>query len=105
MPRRSTPTPISVSRALRVIGGQLSEWRRLQRLTIDQVADRAGVGPSTLKRIEHGADANFENVLRIARALGLLDRVIEAFDPAQTDIGRARALDALPKRVRPRSEP
>ena len=55
--------------------------------------------------MEKGADTNFENVLRVARALGLLDRAIEAFDPAQTDLGRARSLDALPKRVRPRRDP
>lgn len=102
MPPRSTPTPIPVRRALEAIGLHLSEWRRLQGLTAGQVADRAGIGIATLQRIEGGSGASFENILRVARALGLLDRVHAAFDPAETDIGRVRALDALPKRVRPR---
>ena len=105
MPARSTPTPAPVRRALALIGQHLADWRRLQRLTAAQVADRAGVAWGRCSRMEKGADTNFENVLRVARALGLLDRAIEAFDPAQTDLGRARSLDALPKRVRPRRDP
>jgi transcriptional regulator with XRE-family HTH domain len=82
----------------------VSHWRRLQRLTIDQVAERAGVSSATVQRIEKGADANFENVLRVGRALGLLNRIIDAFDPMETDVGRLRAYQTLPKRVRPRRE-
>jgi hypothetical protein len=36
----------------------------------------------------------------VARALGVLDRVVGAFDPYETDLGRARADEVLPKRVR-----
>lgn len=100
-----SPTPIPIRRALERTGRHLSEWRRLQGLTAQQVADRAGIGIATLKRIESGADANFENVLRIGRALGLLDRVVAAFDPTATEVGRARAIEALPKRIRPRRAP
>ena len=101
MNSRSVPTPVPIRRALRDAGQHLSDWRRLQGLTVEQVADRAGVGVATLYRIESGNGASFENILRVARALGVLDRVISALDPSETDIGRMRALESLPKRIRP----
>jgi transcriptional regulator with XRE-family HTH domain len=88
-----------VRRAIREVGRHLSDWRRLQGLTAGQVADRAGTSLGTVYRIESGEGASLENILRVARALGVVDRVVAAFDPTTTDIGRARALDALPRRV------
>lgn len=38
--------------------------------------------------------------LKVSRALGQLDRVVEALDPYETDLGRARADWNLPQRVR-----
>ncbi len=99
MPARAHPTPPAIRRATREVGQHLSDWRRLQNLSAEQVADRAGVSRATVHRIETGAGASLENILRIARALGVLDKVIAAFDPTTTDLGRARALDALPRRV------
>ncbi len=99
MPPRSSPTPPAVRRAIRDVGTHLSDWRRLQDLTAEQVADRAGIAPGTLHRIEAGKGASLENILRVARALGIADPVVAAFDPAGTDIGRARALEALPRRA------
>jgi transcriptional regulator with XRE-family HTH domain len=81
------------------VGQHLSDWRRLQNVTAEQVADRAGISLFTVRRIEDGAGASLENILRVARALGVLDQVISAFDPTMTDVGRARALDALPRRA------
>jgi hypothetical protein len=39
-------------------------------------------------------------LLRIARALGILDPLVAAADPLSTDIGRLRAGEQLPQRVR-----
>lgn len=100
MPKRATPTPPAIGAALRDIGRHLTDWRLLGGLTQAQVADRAGVSLMTLRRIEDGAGASLENVLRVARALGVLDGVVSSLDPMATDIGRARGLDNLPKRVR-----
>lgn len=99
MPKRATPTPPIIRRALRDIGQHLTDWRRLQNLTAAQVADRAGISLVTVRRIEDGEGASLENVLRVARALGVVDQVILAFDPTTTDVGRARALDLLPQRA------
>lgn len=95
-------TPVPVSRAVQRLGEDLSTWRKLRRLTVAEVADRAGVGVSTVTRLENGKGASLENVLRIARALGVLDLLAEALDPYATDVGRLRADEALPERVRHR---
>lgn len=95
------PTPARISLAARSIGEQLAAWRKLQSLTAVQVAERAGISRSSLTKIENGdAGVSFEAVLKVARALGILDAVIEATDPYATDLGRARADEQLPRRVR-----
>ena len=43
-----------------------------------------------------------ENLLRILRALGVLDALPRALDPYETDLGRMRSLERLPQRVRTR---
>ncbi|MDQ1294014.1 MAG: hypothetical protein QG608_1897 [Actinomycetota bacterium] len=95
-------TPRVVSRSLRVIGEYLCTWRKLRKLTIAQVADRAGIGVNTVKRLESGHGATLENTLRVARALGVLDVITEALDPYASDVGRLRSEENLPQRVRPR---
>jgi transcriptional regulator with XRE-family HTH domain len=94
-------TPVRVLRAGADIGGQLAAWRKIQNLTAQQVAERANISRDTLRRLEHGeVGVSLETVLNVARALGALDRLVDALDPYQTDLGRARAATALPKRVR-----
>jgi transcriptional regulator with XRE-family HTH domain len=83
----------------------LTTWRKLRRLTAVEVADRAGVGVNTVRRLENGEGATIESLLRIARALGLLDVVTDALDPYASDVGRLRAHEALPVRVRHRRSP
>jgi transcriptional regulator with XRE-family HTH domain len=95
-------TPVSVARSLRQVGEHLATWRRLRDLTAAEVADRAGVGVSTVLRLERGQGATLENLLRVARALGVLDSLAAALDPYATDVGRLRADEALPRRVRHR---
>jgi transcriptional regulator with XRE-family HTH domain len=93
--------PLAVARALRVLGTHVSDWRKLQRLTTAQVAERAGISRDTLRAIEQGkGTASTENLLRVLRILGILDGVVTAADPYQTDVGRLRADEILPKRVR-----
>jgi transcriptional regulator with XRE-family HTH domain len=97
--------PIPVANGQRRIGEQLATWRRLRRLTAVQVADRAGLSRHTVMRLENGDGASLESVLRIARALGVLDSLVAALDPYATDVGRLRSDEALPERVRaPRPE-
>lgn len=86
--------------AQRRLGEDLRTWRLLQHLTMAQVADRAGVSVPTVQRLETGEGATLTNVLRVTRALGVLDELAGAIDPYDTDVGRLRADDHLPQRVR-----
>ncbi len=97
----SRPTSRAAMEAAASIGDNLTIWRKLLNLTADQVADRAGIARGTLARIEHGdGGASLAAFLSVARALGQLDRIVDATDPYETDLGRARADQMLPKRVR-----
>jgi|HubBroStandDraft_4_1064222.scaffolds.fasta_scaffold466486_2 transcriptional regulator with XRE-family HTH domain len=98
---REAVTPLAVARALRVMGTHVSNWRKLQRLTAAQVAERAGISRDTLRAIEQGkGTASTENLFRVLRIVGILDNVVAAADPYQTDVGRLRADEILPRRVR-----
>jgi transcriptional regulator with XRE-family HTH domain len=100
---RALPVPLPVRRALREVGEDLATWRKLRTLTQAQLADRAGVSRGTLVRLERGeGGVSVENLLRVLRALGMLDTVPKALDPYATDVGRLRSEERLPQRVRPR---
>ncbi|MBO0852340.1 MAG: helix-turn-helix transcriptional regulator [Nocardia sp.] len=95
------PTPARTRRAARDIGGHISAWRKLLDLTAEQVAQRAGVARSTYRRLEQGEmGVSMETYLNVLRVLGQLDQAVKAIDPYETDLGRARADQQLPKRVR-----
>jgi transcriptional regulator with XRE-family HTH domain len=97
--------PAPIVRSMRTVGEDLNTWRKLRQLTAAEVADRAGVGVNTVLRLERGGGATLENVLRIARVLGVLDGLVSALDPYATDVGRLRADESLPERVRHRRAP
>lgn len=95
------PVTVRTRLAGRRIGEHLTAWRKLQSLTAEQVADRAGVSRETLRKLERGeVTVGLSVMLDVARVLGTLDRVVQALDPYETDLGRARADQLLPKRVR-----
>ncbi|RFA16757.1 transcriptional regulator [Subtercola boreus] len=90
-----------VARAQRDLGEQLRAWRKLHSLTIEQVAERARTTRQTVARLERGdGSVGMGIVLEICRALGVLDQLVKSVDPFESDLGRARAEDLLPKRVR-----
>lgn len=93
-------TPIPVSRAMRTIAANLNLARRQQRITLELLAERANLSVPTVRRLLNEGAGTFENFLRVARILGLLQGVEDATDPLNTPIGRARAEQDVPKRVR-----
>jgi transcriptional regulator with XRE-family HTH domain len=102
-PRRARRLPPAIDRALRNAGEDVIAWRKLRNLTQAQLAERADVGVNTLRRLEHGdGGITLENLLRILRILGVLDGVSRSLDPYESDVGRLRSGQQLPKRVRPR---
>lgn len=90
-----------IDRQLAEFGGHVRGWRMVLGLTAQQVSERAGITRDTLRKIEAGdPSAGFGNVAQVLRALGLLDQVVEAVDPLNSDIGRLRAGSLAKKRAR-----
>jgi hypothetical protein len=55
-------------------------------------------------RLERGeGGVSVVNLLRILHALGVLDSIPKALDPYETDVGRLRSDELLPRRVRPKN--
>jgi transcriptional regulator with XRE-family HTH domain len=93
----------ALARALRDAGEDVATWRKLRGLTQAQLADRAHISTNTLRRLEQGdGGVSIENLMRALRGLGILDQLSAALDPYESDIGRLRATESLPDRVRPR---
>lgn len=91
----------TVGRRLGEIGASIRRWRLLQSLKAEELAERAGISRTTLQKIERGeGGVSIGAVLSVMQALGQLDHVAEAFDPLSTDVGRLRASETLPERIR-----
>jgi transcriptional regulator with XRE-family HTH domain len=104
MPKASRPTPPAIRRATRGLAEDMASWRKLRGLTQAQLADRAGIGRATLARFEQGdGGISLEGLLRVLRALGILDNLTRALDPYESDVGRLRSGEELPRRIRPLS--
>lgn len=90
-------------RSLGEVAENVKAWRKLRGLTQAQLADRADVNRKTVIRLEQGdGSVTTETLQRILRGLGILEALPRALDPYSTDLGRQRADEQLPQRVRPR---
>lgn len=101
MPTR--PLSSKARRTARTLGKHVSTFRRLQGLTAEQVADRAGITRNTLRRLEQGeATVGLDVFLEVCRVLGILDFVVAGTNPYETALGQSLAEQnlELPKRVR-----
>ena len=100
--RRIKRVPPAIRRTNRRLAEDLTAWRKLRGLTQAQLADRSGISRATLARLESGdGGITLESLLRVLRALGILDNLTKALDPYESDVGRLRSGEELPQRVRP----
>ena len=60
---------------LQEMGERLRTERLNRNLTVEEVAIKAGVSPATMYKVENGANHSLKTLLRILRALNLLNRV------------------------------
>jgi transcriptional regulator with XRE-family HTH domain len=94
--------PVSVNRALRKLGADLSAARRRRRLTMAMVAERALVSRPTIGRVERGdAGVSIGIYATVLFVLGMADRLGDLADPRADATGRMLEDEQLPKRVRP----
>lgn len=81
-----------IDRELEDFGEHVRGWRMVLGLTAQQVAERANITRTTLRKIETGdPTVSFGSVAHVLRALGVLEQSVEAIDPLRSDIGRLRA--------------
>lgn len=71
----STSLMLSDRAVLAEVGRRLAAHRLRLNLTQTQLAKQAGVAPRTLVRLEHGEASQLGNLVRVMRALGLLESV------------------------------
>ena len=92
---------VRTERDLRAFGANVARMRKIQGVTAELLAERAGVTRATLRSIERGeGSARLENVMAVLRILGQSEAVVQATDPLNTDLGRLHADESLPQRVR-----
>lgn len=68
---------------LRELGARLARFRLERNFTQAALAEQAGISKRTLERIEAGGPAQLVNLVRVCRALNLLDR-FDALIPEPT---------------------
>ena len=61
------------------IGTQLAKIRLARNITQQTLAEEAGIGLRTLRRLETGQTSSFDSFLRIVIALSLTDELLGAF--------------------------
>ena len=95
------PVPMRTKLCARRMGESISAWRRMLRISSQELADRVGVSRETISRLENGdPSVSLATFVGACGALGILDRLEDAVDPYETDLGRARSDQLLPQRVR-----
>ncbi len=80
---------------LRELGQRLARVRKLQGLSQIVLAQEAGLGVATLRRIESGHSGQMESWLKIMKALKMTAS-IDAFLPEKFDSPRVQVLSAKP---------
>ena len=63
-----------------VLGRRLRAYREAERLTLADLAQRAGLSHITVHKAEHGGNFTIRTLLRVLRALGRLEQ-LDAFLP------------------------
>lgn len=76
-----TPSEIS-----EILGERLKTQRLALNLTQAALAEKAGIGVSTVARIESGQGGTLDNVIRLAMGLGMVHHFAELFDIVPTNI-------------------
>ena len=99
------PTPhlpaAAARRALRKLGADIHDARRLRQLPMAVVADRAFTSRSTLQKVEAGDPTVSMGIYAsVLQALGLLAGLADVADIAHDSVGQTLARADLPKRVR-----
>lgn len=100
-----TSYPLPLARALRKFGADLKDARRLRRISVTVMAERASISRVTLNKIEKGdPGVSFGSYAIVLFILGLTHRLSDLVDLKNDEVGLELAEQELPKRIRKRGK-
>lgn len=83
---------------------RLRKERINQQMTQSELAKRAGIGVNTLSNLESGKNTGFENIIRVAMALGRTAELEGLFKPRLESLEDLRRYESTLTRKRIRSK-
>lgn len=101
----SQTIPARVAQALTRLGAGISYARRRRALTQKALAQKAGVTPVTLRRVEQGSPTTAIGAYFAALwAMGLEREIADIASPDRDEEGKTLERARSPQRIRPRTE-
>jgi transcriptional regulator with XRE-family HTH domain len=95
--------PLSVSRALKKLGADISVARRRRNISTLLMSERAFITRNTLAKVEKGdAGVSLGIYASVLFVLGMIDQLSALADPSRDSLGQDLAEERLPKRIRTR---
>lgn len=93
--------PIPAIKALRKLGQDINDARRRRLITIELMAERAGISKATVGKIEKGdPTASMGGYASVLFVLGMINRLTDLVDGGYDLTGRQLEDEKLPQRVR-----
>ena len=86
-----------------ILGKRLKQQRLYQNLTQAELSQKAGIGLSTISRIESGEGGTLDNVIRYAMSVGLVNEFADLFANNPKTIDEVIAQKTLRKRASSKS--
>ncbi len=97
----SNAVPIPVIKALQKLGQDINDARRRRRITVELMAQRAGLSRSTIGKIERGdPTTSMGGYGAVLFVLGMHRRLSDVVDSMHDLVGRRLEDENLPQRVR-----
>ena len=91
--------------AVQLLGTEIAQGRRERRLSVEDLARRAGVSPVTARAVEHGSPSvSVGTVFELAVLTGVPLFTLDADELSLRLVASRDRLALLPKRVRQRAE-
>ena len=97
--------PFAVKNGAQHIGERLALARKRRRLTVRELASKAGISYDTARAVEAGnLQTGLGATLAVLWAMGLESEIQAFVDPERDDEGKRLELTRLPQRVRHRKQ-
>lgn len=99
--KKTSIIPLPVNKALKTLGQHIKEARIKRRLTLELVAERAGISYLSVLNVEKGSSTVSMGIYaKVLFVLGLVENLYEIANPDKDEVGKVLESENLPKRVR-----